>query len=76
MDWKALMPVVYSMAVPACCVLRIPRRRNSRLEQLNRRANFQDTANERNFGEQFKNAGFVQLRSNSRRAYNIRTKLA
>lgn len=32
--------------------------------------------NERNFGEQLKNAGFVQLRSNSRRAYNIRTKLA
>lgn len=31
---------------------------------------------ERNFGEQLKNAGFVQLRSNSRRAYNIRTKLA
>lgn len=32
--------------------------------------------NERNFGEQLKNAGFVQLRSNSRRAYNIRIKLA
>ena len=30
---------------------------------------------ERNFGEQLKNAGFVQLRSNSRRAYNIRIKL-
>lgn len=31
--------------------------------------------NERNFGEQLINAGFVQLRSNSRRAYNIRPKL-